>query len=252
MSSTMSRKENGVFLLVCILGHLSKRDVQGHIILSYARQRMEWLCSDRDDPHVARVCREPHKGRRLEDESLLQRLYPQIFRPFVDAFVVDSMKGIFCALAALCRAGSRPNQDVLVCPLDLHRGELMTLSQNSRVILQCVCQRFRKSSMRKRPEITVKLCCRERAFTSRTALHPSLSLRLSIGKVILLCHHIGTQPHCQRRRRKRGATHWTLYPTPCLFGVLSRIGSTTCRQSAPGAQVEPYPGSPPLAPPAPL
>ena len=46
------------------------------------------------------------------------------------------------------------------------------------------------------PEVAVKSPCRpeKKAFTSRTAMQPSLLLLLSIGKVILLCHHIGTQP----------------------------------------------------------
>ena len=68
------------------------------------------------------------------------------------------------------------------------------------------------------PEVAVKsLAVRRKAFTNRTALQPSLLLLLSIGKVILLCHHIGTQPvrhtrplACQRRLCLKRASHRAL------------------------------------------
>ena len=66
------------------------------------------------------------------------------------------------------------------------------------------------------PEVAVKaLLSGETAFTNLTALQPSLLLLLSIGKVILLCHHIGTHPArltrpmpCQSRLGKKGASQW--------------------------------------------
>ena len=52
----------------------------------------------------------------------------------------------------------------------------------------------------------------EEEFTNRTALQPSLLLLLSIGKEILLCHHIGRHPArlarpmpCQSRLWKKGS-----------------------------------------------